>query len=50
MYDILDINEVDGRYYGLFKNENDGTDVNGKETYTVFKCESKGGVVQRLPW
>ena len=50
MYDILDVNEVDGRYYGLFKNETDGTDVNGKETYVVFKCESKGGVVQRLPW
>ena len=39
MYDILDINEVDGRYYGLFKNENAGTEVNGKETYTVFKAE-----------
>ena len=50
MYDILDINEVDGRYYGLFKNENAGTEVNGKETYTVFKAEKEGGVVQRLPW
>jgi hypothetical protein len=50
MYDILDINEVDGRYYGLFKNEDPETEVNGKETYTVFKAEKEGGVVQRLPW
>lgn len=50
MYDILDINEVDGRYYGLFKNDNPGTDLEGEATYTIFKCESKGGVVQRLPW
>ena len=50
MYDILDVNEVGGRYYGLFKNENSGTDVNGEATYTIFKAEKEGGVVQRLPW
>lgn len=50
MYDILDVNEVDGRYYGLFKNENPGTEILGNPTYTVFKAEKEGGVVQRLPW
>ena len=50
MYDILDINEVDGRYYGLFKNETSGSDIDGKATYTIFKAEGEGGVVQRLPW
>lgn len=50
MYDILDVNEIDGRYYGLFKNENDGSQIDGEDTYTVFKAEKDGGVVQRLPW
>lgn len=48
MYDILDVNEIDGRYYGLFKNEDESTEDN--ITYTVFKAEKNGGVVQRLPW
>ena len=50
MYDILDVNEVDGRYYGLFKNEDPDEASKGRTTYTVFKCEREGGVVQRLPW
>ena len=50
MYDILDVHEIDGRYYGLFKNENDGSQIGGEDTYTVFKAEQRGGVVQRLPW
>lgn len=50
MYDILDVNEIDGRYYGLFKNENKGSEIHGQPTYTVFKAEKDGGVVQRLPW
>ena len=50
MYDILDVNEVDGRYYGLFKNEDSSKASKDRLTYTVFKCEPKGGVVQRLPW
>ena len=48
MYDILDVNEIDGRYYGLFKNEDESTE--GNATYTVFKAEKDGGVVYRLPW
>lgn len=50
MYDILDVNEIDGRYYGLFKNDNEGTGIGGNPTYIVFKVEQKGGVVTRLPW
>ena len=46
MYDILDVNEVDKNYYGLFKD-----DTKEDEVYTVFKCPSEeNGVVQRLPW
>lgn len=50
MYDILDVNEVDGRYYGLFLNEDIGTRVDGEPTYTVFRIEKGGGIVHRLPW
>lgn len=55
MFDILDINEVDGCYYGLFKNNVNEADP----TYTVFKtapgvgADGKAddtGVVQRLPY
>ena len=46
MYDILDVNEVDKNYYGLFKDDTKEDDV-----YTVFKCpEEENGVVQKLPW
>lgn len=46
MYDILDVNEVDKNYYGLFKD-----DTKDDEVYTVFKCpEEERGVVQKLPW
>ena len=50
MYDILDVNEVDGCYYGLFKNESPGSGVDGMDTYTVFKTDENGGIVHRLPW
>ena len=46
MYDILDVNEVDKNYYGLFKD-----DTRDGEFYTVFKCPQEGkGVVQKLSW
>ena len=41
MYDLLDVNEVDKNYYGMFKN-----DTRDDEVYTVFKCPSEeNGVV-----
>lgn len=49
MFDILDINEVDNCYYGLFRNN----DVRAEEaTYTVFKTADSefGGVIHRLPY
>ena len=46
MFDILDVNEVDGCYYGLFKDKRSVDE----ETYTVFKTAAPGGVVQRLPY
>ena len=46
MYDILDVNEVDDCYYGLFR---DVWKADGQEEYCVFKCPVDG-VVQRLPW
>ena len=57
MFDILDINEVDGCYYGLFKDELNSTDE--ETVYAVFKTaplykDARGvertGVVQRLPY
>lgn len=57
MFDILDIDEVDGCYYGLFKDEKNSTD--DETLYTVFKTapsykDARGidrtGVVQRLPY
>lgn len=52
MFDILDINEVDNCYYGLFKDESSATkDKNlGYDIYTVFKTAVDGGVVKRLPY
>ena len=52
MFDILDVDEVDGCYYGLFKDESASTASLelGVETYTVFKTARDGGVVQRLPY
>lgn len=47
MFDILDIGEVDGCYYGLFRDETvdaDGrtkSEVYGHEIYTVFKTAPK---------
>ena len=47
MVDMLDVNEVDGLYYGLFKSNVQGDDGG----YTVFKSSGDGqGVVKRLPW
>ena len=43
MYNILDINEVDENYYGMFKN-----DITDK--YTMIKCPKDGEVIQTLPW
>ena len=57
MFDILDIGEVDGCYYGLFKDEINSTDEH--PLYTVFKTApeykyrdgtSREGVVSRLPY
>lgn len=48
MFDILDIQDVDGCFYGLFKNENRPL---GQVTYTAFKCPpTDDGVVERLPY
>lgn len=47
MFDILDIHEVDGCYYGLFRN---GESADSESRYTVFKTSDEGGVVRRLPW
>ena len=61
MFDILDINEVDGCYYGLFKDES--TEAKEKnleyDIYTIFKTaplvsnggkKTFNGVIQRLPY
>ena len=57
MFDILDIGEVDGCYYGLFKDEINSTDEH--PLYTVFKTApeytyhngtTREGVVRRLPY
>lgn len=39
MFDILDVNEVDGSYYGLFRNDSkEVLERNlGYDIYTVFK-------------
>ena len=52
MFDILDINEVDNCYYGLFKDESNRMKEKnlGYDTYTVFKTATDGGVVRRLPY
>lgn len=52
MFDILDVDEVDGCYYGLFKDESTSTEAMnlGFDTYTVFKTARSGGVVQKLPY
>lgn len=50
MYQIIDVDEVDGRYYGLFK-DYDRSNRRGSEVYTLFRTpESSNGVVERLPW
>ena len=52
MFEMLDVNEVDRCYYGLFRNDSKKM-LNknlGYDTYTVFKSAPDGGVVQRLPY
>jgi hypothetical protein len=48
MVDILDINEIDGCYYGMFHDEQQGRE----DGYAVFKCRpaKDGGVIQKLPY
>ena len=55
MFDIIDVDEVDGCYYGLFKDGSQSSKAAelGFDTYTVFKTASSktgGGIVQRLPY
>ena len=51
MYDILDVNEVDSCYYGLFRDDSQATlDRNlGYDIFTVFKTQPNG-VVRKLPY
>ena len=49
MFDILDIQEVDGYYYGLFR-DNEKSDMEHKEHYVVFKCPYEDGTVDRLSY
>ena len=52
MFDILDVNEVDGCYYGLFKDITKSTEH--EEIFTVFKTVdttlNPDGVIKRLPY
>lgn len=48
MFDILDVNEIDGCYYGLFLDEQRSLDF-GRESYRIFKITTNG-VVERLPY
>ena len=52
MFDILDVNEVDGCYYGLFKDNTKSTEH--EEIFTVFKTVdttlNPDGVIKRLPY
>lgn len=49
MFDILDVNEVDGCYYGLFRDTIRSTD--SQDIYTIFKTDGgDGGVIRRLPY
>ena len=51
MLDILDVNEVDGCYYGLFKGDGDSYVVFRSATkYIDDNGVSRSGVVQRLPY
>lgn len=49
MFDILDIQEVDGYYYGLFR-DNEKSDKDHEEHYVVFKCPYEDGTVDRLSY
>lgn len=52
MFDLVDVSEVDGCHYGLFRDESISAleKHSGRTTYTVFKVVSDGDVVQRLPY
>lgn len=47
MFDILDIYEVDGNYYGMFDDDTEGTPDG---IYAVFKSGLDSEVVQKLPY
>lgn len=49
MFDILDIQEVDGYYYGLFKDDRKSRE-RGKDTYTIFKCPMDEQTIDKLPF
>ena len=49
MFDILDVNEVDECYYGLFRDNKVEHQEGVEETYTVFRTAKDDGVVERLP-
>ena len=52
MLDILDVDEIDGRYYGLFADKNSSSD--GNMAYSIFRTNDSdsriGGVVEMLPF
>lgn len=49
MFYVVDVDEVDGCYYGLFMNTVEST--KDEPIYTVFRCpESMDDVIQRLPY
>ena len=47
MFDILDIYEVDGSYYGMFR---DGTENHDNSKFVVFRSGLDSDVVQKLPY
>lgn len=52
MFEMLDVNDVDGCYYGLFRNDSQLAMAKNPDhdIYQVFKSAPSGGVVRRLPY